>query len=230
MKDIKTEYADLSLLERIQKVKSSVIYIQQDKSVDLRYWVNSYDKVMERIRPLHIKYGICVVPQVIKASQRDMIDRKTGKHGGYLCEIETRFDVIAVPPIITSDTYTVVSAVVAASFNDLGGLATSKAFTHCHLKFLISFYEILTGSEEEERKVKAIEEKEESHPVSLISNEQIAELRRVGAMIGVEDDQIARAGNAIHILEILQDEYDPLIERLKKKAQQLGKWVESNDT
>lgn len=224
--ELEHEYENLTLLQRIQKVKASVIYVQQDKSDLLKYWVNSYDKIMEKIRPLHIKYGICVVPQVVKSAQTEMIDRKSQAFGGYIAHLEVRYDVIAVPPVVQGDSFPVISSVVAASFSDLGGLATSKAFTHCHLKFLISFYEILTGSEDEDKKMAGLEAAPPSQPMQYISSAQAMELKRVGALFGVDPAVIAGSVSAESVDLIPLSAFDAIYARMKKRAQELGKWEE----
>lgn len=221
------EYGNMTILERVQQVKASVIYIQQNKPGDMRYWVNSYDKVLERIRPLHIKYGICVTAEVVRQEHQDKVDRKTGLINGYIAHMAVKYRLYAVPPIPKDDYSPILETMVAASFSDLEGMATSKVFTHCHLKFLIDFYEILTGSEDEDKKLGDLSARTDPAPVTYITAAQAAELKRVAGLVGVDDAVVARAGGADSVEAITAEQFASVFDRIKKKAQQLGKWSES---
>lgn len=137
----------LNLMQRINRVRKAVDYIQKDKSVSTgqsgSYKAVTHDMVTAMVRDHLVAFGVVVLPSLV-ASKMSPPFKADGKQWLY----EATYDFVFVNEDDPADICTVR---IEAHANDNADKAPGKALSYAKKYAMLKVFEIETGEDDESR-------------------------------------------------------------------------------
>lgn len=143
-----TDYRNLNVYERINKIRQEVPYVAKDAKVQ-GYKAVTHDQVTAHLRKSLIRWGIIVVPSLIEGATVQDTGMKTGSGIPYI-RYEATYRVTFYT---TTPGKGEVSIVVSAHALDQGDKAPGKAMSYATKYAMLKVFNIETGEDDEGRQV-----------------------------------------------------------------------------